>query len=88
MLPNAKKNCSKKAKCLVERNCQVNHVGYKCGVKRALPKKAYLGLSEGEWKKYFYSLTSHKHKRLSFKHKRYSNKMTGSIFMWHKRGFK
>ena len=37
----------------------------------------YLGLAEGEWKSRFYN-----HK-LSFKHKRYSNKTTLSSYMWH-----
>ena len=37
----------------------------------------YLGLAEGEWKSHFYN-----HK-LSFKHKRYSNKTMLSSYMWH-----
>ena len=61
----------------MERNCQVNDVVYKCDVTRPLPKKVYLGLAEEEWKNRFYN-----HK-LSFKHKRYSNKTTLSSYMWH-----
>ena len=56
---------------------QVNNVVYKCDVTRSLPKKVYLGLAEGEWKSPFYN-----HK-LSFKHKRYSNKTILSSYMWH-----
>ena len=70
-------NCRKKAECPMEGNCQVNNVIYKCDVTRPLPKKVYLGLAEGEWKSRFYN-----HK-LSFKHKRYSNKTTLSSYMWH-----
>ena len=32
----------------MEANRQVNDVVYKCDVTRPLPKKVYLGLSEGE----------------------------------------
>ena len=70
-------NCRKKAECPMEGNCLVNDVVYKCDVTRPLPKKVYLGLAEGEWKSRFYN-----HK-LSFKHKRYSNKTTLSSYMWH-----
>ena len=62
------------SKCL---RCQVNNVIYKCDATRPLPKKMYLGLPGGEWKSRFYN-----HK-LSFKHKRYSNKTTLSSYMWH-----
>ena len=58
-----------------EGNCQVNNIIYKCDVTRPLPKKVYLGLAEGEWKSRFYN-----HK-LSFKHKRYSNKTTLSSYI-------
>ena len=68
-------NCRKKAECPMEGNCQVNNVIYKCDVTRPLPKKVYLGLAEGEWKSRFYN-----HK-LSFKHKRYSNKTTLSSYI-------
>ena len=61
-------NCRIKAECPMEGNCQVNDVVYKCDVTRPLPEKVYLGLAEEEWKISFYN-----HK-LSFKHKRYSNK--------------
>ena len=70
-------SCRKKAEGPMEGNCQVNDVIYKCDVTRPLPKKVYLGLAEGEWKSRFYN-----HK-LSFKHKRYSNKTTLSSYMWH-----
>ena len=70
-------NCRKKAECPMKRNCQVNDVVYKCDVTRPLPRKLYLGLAELEWKSRFYN-----HK-LSFKHKRYSNKTTLSSYMWH-----
>ena len=43
-------NCKKKAECLMEGNCQVNDLVYKCDVARPLPKKVYLGLAEAEWK--------------------------------------
>ena len=68
-------NCKKKAECLMEGNCQVNDLVYKCDVARPLPKKVYLGLAEAEWKSCFYI-----HK-LSFKHKRYSDKTTLSSYM-------
>ena len=61
----------------MEGNCEVNDVVYKCDVTSPLPKKVYLGLAEGEWKSCFYN-----HK-LSFKHKRFSNKTTLSSYMWH-----
>ena len=67
----------KKAKCSMEGKCLVNDVVYKCNVTTPLPKKVYLGLVEREWKSCFYN-----HK-LSFKHKRYSNKTTRSSYMWH-----
>ena len=54
----------------MEGNCQVNNILYKCDITRPLPKKVCLRLAEGEWKSRFYN-----HK-LSFKHKRYSNKTT------------
>ena len=68
---------AKKKQCPTEGNYQVNNVIYKCDVTRPLPKKVYLGLAEGEWKSHFYN-----HK-LSFKHKRSSNKTTLSSYMWH-----
>ena len=61
----------------MEGNCQVNNVFYKCDVARPLPKKLYVGHAEGESKSRF-----HNHK-LSFKHKRYSNKTTPSSYAWH-----
>ena len=67
----------KKSRCPMEENCLVNDVVYKCDVTRLLSKKVYLGFAEGEWKSRFYN-----HK-LSFKHKRYSNKTTLSSYMWH-----
>ena len=70
-------NRRKKSEYPMEGNFQVNNVIYKCDVTRALPKKVYLWLAEGEWKSRFYN-----HK-LSFKHKRYSNKTTLSSYMWH-----
>ena len=63
----------------MEGNCQVNNVVYKYDVTRKLPKKMYLGLAEGEWKSRFYN------RKLSFKHKRYSNKKISSetpILKW------
>ena len=60
-----------------EGNCQVNNVVYKCDVTRPLSKKVYLRLAEVEWKSRFYN-----HK-LSFKHKRCSNKAKLSSYMWH-----
>ena len=41
-------NCTKKAECPMEGNCQVNDILYKCDVTRPLPKKVYLGLAEKE----------------------------------------
>ena len=70
-------NCRKKGECPMEVNCQVNDVVYKRDVARPLPKKVHLGLAEGEWKSRFYN-----HK-LSFRHKRYSNKTALSSYMWH-----
>ena len=69
--------CRKKAECPMEGNCQVIDVVYKCDVTRPLPKKVYLGLAKREWKSRFYN-----HK-LSFKHKRYSNKTTLSSYTWY-----
>ena len=69
----SKSNCRKKS----EGNCQVNNVVYKCDVTRPLPKKVYLRLAEVEWKSRF---CNHK---LSFKHKRCSNKAKLSSYMWH-----
>ena len=65
-----KRKCRKKSECSMEGNCQVNNGVYKCDVTRPFPKKLYLGLAEEEWKSRFYN-----HK-LSFTHKRYSNKTT------------
>ena len=59
----------------MEGNCKVNVVVYKCDITKTLPKK-YLELAYGEWKNHFYI-----HK-VSFKHKRYSNKTTLSSYMW------
>ena len=61
----------------MERNCQVNDLVYKCDVTKPSPEKVYLGLAEGEWKNRVFN-----HK-LSFKHKRYSNKTTLASYMWH-----
>ena len=58
-------------------NCQVNNVVYECDVTRLLPKKLHLGLAEQEWKSRFYNY------KLSFKHKRYSNKTALLSYMWH-----
>ena len=70
-------NCIKKAECPMEENCLVNGVVYRCDVTRPLPEKVYLGLAEREWKSRFYN------PKLSFKHKRYSNKTTLLSYMWH-----
>ena len=37
-----------KAECPMQGNCQANDVVYKCVITRPLPKKVYLGLTEGE----------------------------------------
>ena len=60
----------KKAEYPTEGNCQVNDAVYKSDMTRPLPKKVYLGLTEGKWKSRFYTL------KLSFKQKKYSNKAT------------
>ena len=67
----------KKTERPIEGNCQVNDVIYKCYVTKPLPEKVYPGLAERECKRHFYN-----HK-LSFKHKRYTNKATVSSCMWH-----
>ena len=67
----------KKTECPMEGNCQVNDIVYKWDVRKPLSKKVYLGFAEGKWNSCFYN-----HK-LSFKHKRYSNKTTLSSYMWH-----
>ena len=67
----------KKVECSMEKNCQVDDVIYKCDVARPLPKKVYLGFAEGQWKSRFCNY------KLSFKHKRYSNKAALSSYMWH-----
>ena len=46
-------------------------------VTRPLPKKVYLGLTEGEWKRQFHN------QKLLFKHKRYTSKTILSSYMWH-----
>ena len=74
-------NCRKKAECPMEGNCQVNNILYKCDITRPLPKKVCLRLAEGEWKSRFYN-----HK-LSFKHKRYSNKTTLWSYIWPLKSF-
>ena len=56
-------------------HCQVNVAGYKCDVTRLLPKKVNLRPEEGEWKSHFYKY------KVSFKHKRHSNKTTLSSYM-------
>ena len=70
-------SCRKNAECPMEGNCQVSNVVYKCDVTKPLPKKVYLGLAEGKWKSRFYNY------KLSFKHKRYSNKTILLRYMWH-----
>ena len=70
-------NCRKQEECQWKGTVKLNDVVYKCDVTRPLLKKVYLGLTEGEWKSRFYD-----HK-LSFKHKRYSNKTTLSSYMCH-----
>ena len=59
----------------MEGNFQINDVVYKGHVTRPLPKKVYLGLTEGEWKCHFYN------QKLSFESNRHSNKTTRSNFM-------
>ena len=65
----------------MEGNCQVNNIVYKCGVTRPLPKEVFLGLAEGEWKS---RLCNHK---LSFNHRRYSNKTILSSYILHSKSF-
>ena len=60
----------------MEGNCQVKNLVYKCDVRKPLPKNVNLELAEGEWKSHFYN------QKLSFKHKRYSNKTTLSSCKW------
>ena len=60
----------------METKCQVDDVIYKCDLTRPSPKKVSLGLAEGQWKSRFCN------QKLSFKHKRYSNKTTLSSYMW------
>ena len=64
----------KTKQCPMEGTVKLMNVIYKCDVTRSLPKKVYLALTEGERKSRFYN-----HK-LSFKHKRYSNKTTLSSY--------
>ena len=61
----------------MEGNCLVNDVVYKCDVTRPLSEKVYLELTKREQKSRFYNC------KLSFKHKRYSNKTAPSSYMWH-----
>ena len=62
--------------CLMEGNCQVNDVFYKCDITitRPLSREVCLGNAEGDRKSRFY---------LSIKHKRDPNKTTRSSYMWH-----
>ena len=71
-----KYNCRRKPEYPMERNCQVNNFKYKCDATRPLPKKAYLGLAEGEWNSRFYN------NKLLFKYKKYSDKTTLPRDMW------
>ena len=83
MWPKPKMQLQKKPRMFNGRELSVNDVAYKCDVTRPLTKKLHLRFAEGEWKSHFYN-----HK-LSFKHKRYSNKTTLPSYMWHlKRNFK
>ena len=41
-------NCRKEAEILMEVNCEINNLVYKCDITRPLSKKVYLGLAEGE----------------------------------------
>ena len=50
---------------------------YDCRVNSPGPRKIYLGLAEGKWKKRYYN-----HKK-SFNHKRYSHETTLSSYVWH-----
>ena len=70
-------NCRKKTECPMEGNCQVNNIVYKCDVIKPFSKNVYLGLAERELKSRFYDY------KLSYKHKRYSNKTTLSSYLGH-----
>ena len=61
----------------MEGNCQVNNIVYKCDVIKPFSKNVYLGLAERELKSRFYDY------KLSYKHKRYSNKTTLSSYLGH-----
>ena len=77
MWPKPKMQLQKKPRMFNGRELSVNDVAYKCDVTRPLTKKLHPRFAEGEWKSHFYN-----HK-LSFKHKRYSNKTTLPSYMWH-----
>ena len=54
-------NCRKKAECPMKEEWQVSDVVCKCDVTTPLPKKVYLGLTKGEWKKTAVLLTTNYH---------------------------
>ena len=74
-----KQNQRKKAGCPMEGNCQVNNIVYKCDVIRPLPKKCIQDLQRENGR----AVSSFYNYKLSFKHKRSSNKTTLSSHMWH-----
>ena len=49
----------KKSRMLNGRELSTYYVVYKCGGKRPLPKRLYLGLADREWKSRFYNTSYH-----------------------------
>ena len=76
MCPKTKMQLQKRHRMSSERELSISWRSYKCDI-RSLLKKWYIGLAEGEWQSLFYN------RKLSFKHRRYSNKTTLSTYMWH-----
>ena len=70
-------NCRVKKECPIDSKCQAMDAVYDCYVTSSEPRKIYVGLTEGKWKKRYYN-----HKK-SFNHKWYSHETTLSSYVWY-----
>ena len=70
-------NCRKIAECSLDGKCRTRNVIYKCVVSSLnQPNKAYIGISESEWKKRYHNHTK------SFRNKRYEKDTALSTYIW------
>ena len=70
-------NCRNKNSCQLNGQCRTTNVVYQCEVTAPnIPRKIYIGVTEGEWKSRY---SSHKQ---SFTHKKYSNNTSLSTYIW------